>query len=48
MLIISMFWTTISYKNNITPSIINATRLYVIDDLMKIKQATKWRETINQ
>ena len=34
---------SLSCKNDVTPSIVTVTRLYVIDDGMKIKLATEWR-----
>ena len=37
-----MFLASISFKNGGTPSKLNITRLYVIDDVMKIKMAAKW------
>ena len=36
---------SISSKNDVTLFIVNVTRLYVIDDVMKIKLATEWRHT---
>ena len=41
----NLVWAEISFecplvvKNNVTPSVVNVTRLYVIDDNMKIKLA---------
>ena len=37
--------TSNSCKNDFTQSIVNDTMPYVIDDVMKIKLATKWRDT---
>ena len=43
VLILRTFWTSIRCWKDITPSIANVTRLYMIDDVMKIKLATEWR-----
>ena len=37
------FWTSSSLKNDVTPSIVNVTMRYIIDDVMKFKLATEWR-----
>ena len=34
---------SICCENDVTLSIVNVTRLYMMDDDMKIKLATKWR-----
>ena len=40
--VLSMFWMSINCKNGVAQYIVNVTRLYVIDDVMKIKLATEW------
>ena len=34
----------IGWKNDIMPCIINVIRLYVIDNVIKLKLASKWRQ----
>ena len=48
MRVLRMFWTTISCKNDVTPSIANVTSLYVIDDQMASRSPYPVRAVIYQ